>query len=357
MTEREGAVSDETRFLVECFAQVLDEIGQADVAASLPWTGRADPARDAIDAGSFDDRMIRARSVAFRLLNLAEERAAAAARRAGDAEAVRGTWPQVLGDLADAGMRPDEVAAALGTVHVEPVLTAHPTESKRATVLAHYRRLHELLDHQDRSDRAGSDDARRRAEVAVELERIWLTGDVFLHKADVRSELRHVVRYLRDVFPDAVRGVHHRLERTWSALGWAGDEAPGPLALPRVTFGTWVGGDRDGHPLVTAEVTRSTLALLRTEALALVRGRARTARRRREPLRVRRRPARAAHAPHRGARPGARRRRCRRTAAQPPGALAPARLPARRRAPRRRRRAESDASGDPRSLSPAELRR
>ena len=215
--------------------------------------------------------MVRARSVAFRLLNLAEERAAAAARRAGDVEAVRGTWPQVLGDLADAGTSPAEVAEALGTVHVEPVLTAHPTESKRATVLAHYRRLHELLDHQDRSDRAGSDDRRRRAALTVELERIWLTGDVFLHKADVRSELRHVVRFLRDVFPDAVRGVHDRLERTWSALGWVGDDASGPPALPRVTFGTWVGGDRDGHPLVTAEVTRSTLALLRSEALALVR--------------------------------------------------------------------------------------
>jgi phosphoenolpyruvate carboxylase len=103
------------------------------------------------------------------------------------------------------------------------------------------------------------------------LERLWRTGEIFLEKADVASEVRNVVHYLTAVFPDVLPLLDQRLRRAWRHMGWNAALLGGPAATPRLSFGTWVGGDRDGHPLVTAAVTRETLATLRRSGLDLVR--------------------------------------------------------------------------------------
>jgi phosphoenolpyruvate carboxylase len=263
-------VAGDLRFLMQCFAEVLDELGEHEVARRLPWTGAAVAAVDAAP-----ERTAQAYSIAFQLLNMAEENAAAQHRRAVEIGrglvSERGLWGHVLAQARREGVPADELLATLERIRVEPVLTAHPTEAKRATVLEHHRALYLLLVKRENRMWTPAEQQQIRDEMKEVLERLWRTGEIFLEKPDVASELRNVVHYLSNVFPEALPMLDRRLERAWAAAGYD----PAPLRdaerLPRLAFGDWVGGDRDGHPLVTAEVTRQTLIELRGSALAMLR--------------------------------------------------------------------------------------
>ena len=76
-----------------------------------------------------------------------------------------------------------------------------------------------------------------------------------------------MLHYLRDVFPSVLPALDERLREAWPDAGFDPRRSSQPGALPRIRFGTWVGGDRDGHPGVTAEVTAETLGELRTSAV------------------------------------------------------------------------------------------
>ena len=255
-------------FLLGCFVEVLTEMGEAELASRLPWQH--------VDSGEpLPPRAAQAYSVAFQLLNHAEENAAAQQRRLDETAHgfthEPGLWGHTLRQLADLGLAPEAIAATLPAVRVEPVLTAHPTEAKRATVLEHHRELYLLQVKNENRMWTPSEREAIRDEIKVVLERLWRTGEIFLEKADVASEVRNVVHYLTNVFPEVLPLLDQRLRRAWRHMGWNAALLGGPRDAPRLTFGTWVGGDRDGHPLVTAAVTRDTLATLRRAALQLLR--------------------------------------------------------------------------------------
>lgn len=256
-------------FLLECFREVLAEQGEEEVARSLPWRGEGQPG-----VVKLPERLVQAYSMAFQLLNMAEENAAAQERRAREsAEGVAaepGLWGHALRHLQERGVGAQEIAAALPQVQVEPVLTAHPTEAKRASVLEHHRALYLLLVRRENQMWTPLEQQAIRQELKRVLELLWRTGELFLEKPDVASELRNVVHYLRHVFPEALPLLDRRLQQAWAELGFNPELLRDPRRLPRLTFGDWVGGDRDGHPLVTAEVTRHTLGELRLNALLLL---------------------------------------------------------------------------------------
>ena len=258
-------------WLLQCFRDVLEETGCSEEAALLPWLPIEQEARTLPDT----NRSIQALSIAFQLLNQVEENAAAQVRRAVEDQegpaVERGLWGQVLQQLLDGGAEFSSLAECLRALRVEPVLTAHPTEAKRATVLEHYRHLYLLL--VKRENRVWTNFERQAigTEVKATLERLWRTGDIFLEKPDVPSELRNVIHYLRRVFPAALTLLDLRLRQTWTALGGDPKALAKADSMPVVSFSTWVGGDRDGHPLVTAEITRDALRELRANALELLR--------------------------------------------------------------------------------------
>ncbi len=99
---------------------------------------------------------------------------------------------------------------------------------------------------------------------------LWRTGEIYLDKPDIQSERRNVLDYLTHVFPSVLRPLDQRLRRAWTDVGLDPKVFDDPLIFPRLTFGTWVGGDRDGHPLVTADVTRQSLLEMRRSALGLI---------------------------------------------------------------------------------------
>jgi phosphoenolpyruvate carboxylase len=109
-----------------------------------------------------------------------------------------------------------------------------------------------------------------RIELTVLLERLWRTGEILIEKPTVADERRNVLNYLRDVLPDVVPELDRRLKNAWERAGLPmAALATGP-GVPSLRFGTWVGGDRDGHPGVTAEVTAETLERLRANALVVL---------------------------------------------------------------------------------------
>ena len=260
-------IDRDLRELMSAFAEVLRDLGHEDLANHLPWTGA--PLDD--DAGAeLPPRLGLAYSVAFQLLNMVEENASAEMRELREdgegIEAEQGLWGAQLARLKAAGIAEQEIAGVLPQIRVEPVLTAHPTEAKRLTVLDHHRTLFALL--QNRKN-VHTPTARERHGNAIKaaLERLWRTGEILLEKPTLTDERRNVLNYLRDVFPKVLPLLDERILLTWSESGF--DPAPLrlPGALPKLGFGTWVGGDRDGHPGVSDEVTRETLVRLRANAL------------------------------------------------------------------------------------------
>jgi len=204
-------------------------------------------------------RAIQAQGTWFQLLSIAEQNAAMRQRRQAEVERgpeqLRGTFAQVVSAAAAQGVSADEMRALVARLRVRPVITAHPTEAKRVTVLEKHRRIYRRLVEleaprwtpRERSDLINA--------VRTEIELLWLTGELRLEKPTVAQELAwglyFVTENLFDVVPDLV----DKLER---ALRQAYPE--GQFQVPSFfQFGSWIGGDRDGNPFVTNEVTRRTV--------------------------------------------------------------------------------------------------
>ncbi len=258
-------------YLLDAFRDVLVDLGEAEIAAALPWGDRHDPTSEPNDP----DRLTQALSIAFRLATLSEENAAAQYRRSRESAdgptAISGSWGRILSDLREAGHEPATIAAQLGRIAVEPVLTAHPTEAKRATVLEQHRELYLLLVSRENQMWTPQEQAEIDADLRAMLERLWRTGEIFLERPDVADEFRNVAHYLVQVFPHVVPRLDGRLRTAWVASGLDLGLLDG-AALPQLRFGTWVGGDRDGHPFVTSDVTERSLRSLRERAVALLDG-------------------------------------------------------------------------------------
>ena len=256
--------------LMKAFQEVLVESGDQAVAAALPWVGKKKASAQRLTK----DRL-QAYSISFQLLNMVEENASNQARR--DAErkhglrSESGLWAWYFARLQEEGRKPEDIAAGFPQVVVEPVLTAHPTEAKRITVMEQHRELYLLLVERENLMYTPSERATQEDRIKAVLERLWRTGEILLEKPSVGLERASQIHYLRNVFPSALAQVDQHLIASWKAMGWPVGDLPHPLEWPLLRFGTWVGGDRDGHPLVTPAVTRETFAELRRHALSMIR--------------------------------------------------------------------------------------
>ena len=260
-------------FLMECLREVLVGLGEEHLARFVPWLPRRDDAPSAHAA--LPARLGQVYATAFQLLNLIEENVSAHVRRerekvAGPASEP-GLWGANLVRLQHAGLGAAEIAAGLEGIVVEPVLTAHPTEAKRATALEQHRRLFHLLETREDPRQTPAELADGREEIKVTLERLWRTGEILLRKPEVAAERRNLMYYFTEVFPRALPELDRRLRQAWASTGFDAALLADGRKLPRLQFGTWVGGDRDGHPLVTADTTRETLAELRVGGLLVLR--------------------------------------------------------------------------------------
>ena len=205
---------------------------------------------------------------------MVEQNAAVQRQRLAEAEhgltAMQALWGQCLQQVLERHVDPDQIAAALPRMHLELVLTAHPTEAKRTIVLEHHRSLYLLLVKRENQMWTPYEQRAIREEIKTVLSLLWRTGEIFLQKPDVAAERRNIMHYLYTVFPEVLPVLDRRLRQTWAYVGFDPDMLRAPQSLPQFSLSTWVGGDRDGHPLVTAQVTRQTLEDLRLHGLLLL---------------------------------------------------------------------------------------
>lgn len=251
-------------WLQERLAEVLRDSGNPKCAELI----RKDPS--GLAAESIPDRGVEAISIQLQLKNLAEEYVAGSARREREETmglaSEAGMWGRYFQRLRELAVPTEEIAESIGQAFIEPVFTKHPTEAKRWPVLAQHRELYRLLETRDRADLGARERAGIDREMETVLQQLWLTGEIFSEKPTVEAELANLKFYLEAVFAEVLPDLDARLDAAWHELVDAESRPP----RPQLSFGTWVGGDRDGHPLVTVEVTRATLQHLRALGLEVV---------------------------------------------------------------------------------------
>ena len=262
-------VERDLAWMMGIFQELLEELGEKDVGEALPWVHGAKHLPP-IQEG----RITRAYAIAFGLLNLAEEVAAAAMRQLNEAingpQHEPGSWAQALCRLKGSGETAEHLAATLPTLRVEPVLTAHPTEARRRSILACMQEIHGIL--LQRGGHSGKDgsDRERRDHLKTILERWWRTEEVRTQRPTVDMEREGVIHCLAGSMARSIAETDRRLRDAWQIAGFGPGGPVHPAVRPILSFGTWVGGDRDGHPLVTPEVTGQSLELYRTAAVQLI---------------------------------------------------------------------------------------
>ena len=209
-------------------------------------------------------RLVRAFTVYFHLANVTEQVHRVEDHNARGASEGR-RFDHTLSSMVDNGISPHEIASLVNRAQLKPVFTAHPTEASRRTILE---KLAEIADAtESRGDRRRSDADRARIDRRVDelIEAIWQTDEIRSEKPDPFDEARFVLYYLGQTIEESIPVLLDDIDAAMTSIGSSLDAAHVPIR-----FGSWVGGDRDGNPYVTPEITESVLTLQRHKALDIL---------------------------------------------------------------------------------------
>lgn len=266
----------DVRLLGSLLGRVLRESGSTGLYDDVERLRRAtidaytDESPDAIAraeaiADSFDvaraEEVARAFTAYFHLVNLAEEhqRVRALRERDGrpekddDADSVAAAHARLAREIGA-----DEATGRLQDLKFHPVFTAHPTEARRRAVSTSIRRLALLLSEHDTSSLEGAEQRRLERRMLEEIDTLWRTAPLRPEKPTPVDEVRAVMAIFDDTLYMTIPQVYRRVD---DALQGADAGARVPIVQPFVRVGTWVGGDRDGNPFVTASVTKKAAAI------------------------------------------------------------------------------------------------
>jgi phosphoenolpyruvate carboxylase len=219
-------------------------------------------------------RTLQAQGIWFQLLAIAEQNRDMRNRREIERERgyeqLRGTFAGVFAAAAAEGISGAEIRRALSALRVRPVITAHPTEAKRVTVMERHRRIYLRLLELESPRWTERERQELIQALGVEIELLWLTGELKLTKPTVAQEVAWGLYFFNENLFDVVPQMLAKVE---SALAKQFPDEP-PFEIPLFfQFGSWIGGDRDGNPYVTSEVTRCTLWETRRASLRRYRAR------------------------------------------------------------------------------------
>lgn len=265
------AMRSDVRMLGALLGQVLREAGGDDLFEDVERLRLAtiqaydEETPDAFDraaaiAESFTvqraDEVARAFTCYFHLVNLAEEhqRVRVLRERAGQpgredaADTVATAYARLKSEVGE-----DEARRRLQGLRFHPVFTAHPTEARRRAVSSSIRRLSELLTQHDAASEGGAEEHRARRRMLEEIDTLWRTAPLRAQKPSPTDEVRTVMGVFDETLFTTVPHVYRTID---DALRGEESGASAPVVPAFVRIGSWVGGDRDGNPFVTASVTR-----------------------------------------------------------------------------------------------------
>ncbi|MCZ6802402.1 MAG: phosphoenolpyruvate carboxylase [Proteobacteria bacterium] len=203
--------------------------------------------------------VLQAWGIWFQLLNVAEENTGMRRRRLAEKDygldKVPGTFANVFKQAQESGVSPEEIQKLLDAVHIRPTITAHPTEAKRITVLEIHRRIYVLLYRMEGTRWTPRERRKFTDALRDEIDLLWLTGELRLEKPSVAQEVAWGLHFFEQTLFERVPETHEKLK--W-ALSLSYPESNFKIP-PFFQFGSWIGGDRDGNPFVTNDVTKDTL--------------------------------------------------------------------------------------------------
>jgi phosphoenolpyruvate carboxylase len=271
------ALRDDVRLLGELLGQTLREQEGAELyervervralakSARIRESGDFDTLASELSAMPVDAALPIARAFAhfLNLANIAEQHHRIRRRRAyqrdPSAGPQRGSCEEVFPRLLAGGVPASRLFDAVCSLDIELVFTAHPTEIARRTLVHKYNRIARALSQRDRGDLTATERDAVTADLLREITAAWGTTEIREQQPtpldEVRGGLTLFQESLWDALPRYVRAVDRALQAA------TGKSLPGGV-IP-VRFGSWIGGDRDGNPNVTADVTRRASLLAR----------------------------------------------------------------------------------------------
>jgi len=246
---------------------LFDDVERLRLATIAAYTDESPEAfeRAAAIAESFSveraDEVARAFTVYFHLVNLAEEHQRVRVLRERDGrpdkedvtDSVAAAFVRLAAEVGD-----DTALRRLQGLRFHPVFTAHPTEARRRAVSTSIRRLVTLLSEYDESLRGGADQRRAERRMLEEIDTLWRTAPLRAEKPTPVDEVRAIMSVFDETLYTAVPHVYRRVD---DALQGPAAGGRAPIVRPFVRLGTWVGGDRDGNPFVTASITKKAAGI------------------------------------------------------------------------------------------------
>ena len=282
--EEGGELARDVRLLGNALGDVLREQGgeallqAVERIRALTKEARSRQGQDAAEAeldrlfGAMDFwqalPVLKAFTTYFQLVNLAEQKEIVRVNRrrafaAGDQprpESVR----DAVKSLHQAGMTADEMRALVGSLSIQLVFTAHPTESKRRSVQEKLHRLSDYLGRLEEPQTSQSDRERLELDIAAETEILWQTDEVRQRRLSVLDEARNILFYFGETLFQVTPRLYADLQK--ALVQWyPGETFDIPVFLE---YGSWVGGDRDGNPTITLAHTAEVLRLHRNQVLS-----------------------------------------------------------------------------------------
>ena len=237
---------------------LIEQIRQLSVAFRLHADQSADKALKKLLKGLSGDQavsVIRAFTYFSHLANLAEDRhhirRRAVHERAGNLQ--EGSLARTLEKLHKAGIAPAEVVRTLAHSHISPVLTAHPTEVQRKSILDAERAIARLLGERDDPQRLPRERDDIESQIRARVTQLWQTRLLRFTKLTVADEIENALSYYEATFLTQIPRLYRELE---DGLGGNGESAD---IAPFLRMGQWIGGDRDGNPNVTAQTLELAL--------------------------------------------------------------------------------------------------
>jgi phosphoenolpyruvate carboxylase len=219
---------------------------------------------------------LHATNIWFHLLRIAEENILVRARRKIESErgqdAVKGTFASTFKRLKEHNIDLSKIPNDVFKTQISPTITAHPTEGKRETILDIHRRIYRAIVDLESTRWTPFEREKHIENLRNEIDMLWLTGELRLERPTPAEEINWANRFFKNAIFQAQIDVDERFRRALVGIKPIKEKI-----FPSIQFHSWVGGDRDGHIKVTAQITKQAITANKKTAIDAIRNKLNTA--------------------------------------------------------------------------------